>query len=72
MKTDKKRSIQIRIWAEIASRGTPGARSDIDTVWVVSGPIFENGEPFEVITSGGKTIGAPHSVFKVIRLDFVE
>lgn len=47
-------------------RGIVGARSDIDTVWVVSGPIFENGEPFEVITSGGKTIGAPHSVFKVI------
>ena len=47
-------------------RGIVGARSDIDEIWVVSGPIFENDEPFKVITSQGKTMSAPHATYKVI------
>ena len=47
-------------------RGIVGARSDIEEIWVVSGPIFRNDEPLEVITNQGRTMAAPHATYKVI------
>lgn len=55
-------------WGQLENehRKIVGRRSDIEELWVVSGPIFENNQAMEVINNQNRSVSAPHATYKVI------